>query len=264
MNPLATLSKWGDSYDREARLYPGLLTISPAIVLLVSIFGSKHPLLMTAVSLLIACGGPLLLARIARDLGKALEERLNGEWGGKPTTILLRHRDSTIDALTKKQYHLVIGQGISKAAPSPAIEDKSPEQADTFYRAGAVWLISKTQDTKKHALVFRENKHYGFQRNLRGLKWIGIVISLATMAISALHFCLKTDMSGSVRQILSSVSIQQALPLTISVIMLICWIFLVTEKSVRRAGFAYADRLIRTCDAITAKQKRAGRTTGAK
>ncbi|MRW91176.1 hypothetical protein GJ699_14365 [Duganella sp. FT80W] len=228
------------------------------------IFGSKHPLLMTAVSLLITCGGPLLLARIARDLGKALEERLNGEWGGKPTTVLLRHRDSTIDSLTKKQYHLAIGQGISRAAPSPALEDKSPEQADTFYRAGSAWLISKTQDTKKHALVFKENKHYGFQRNMRGLKWIGIVISCATMAISAVHFYLQTDMSGSVRQILSSVSIQQAMPITISAIMLVCWIFLVTERSVRRAGFAYADRLIRTCAVITTKQKKAGKTTGAK
>jgi hypothetical protein len=256
MNILQPLSKWGDSYDREARLYPGLLTILPALVLLVCVFGAKHPLLMTAVSLLIASGGPLLLSRIARDLGKALEDRLNAKWGGKPTTILLRHKDTTINALTKKEYHRVIGEGLTKNAPSTGLEEKNPEQADTFYRAGTAWLISKTQDTKKHALVFRENKNYGFQRNLRGLKWIGMLISCMALTASGLHFFLHADPSGDMTSIMRSMSIIHILPMTISGVMLLCWIFLVTEQSVQRAGFAYADRLIRACDQLATKPKR--------
>ncbi len=256
MNALQTLSKWGDSYDREARLYPGLLTILPALVLLFCVFGVRHPLLMTAVSLLIACGGPLFLSRIARDLGKALEDRLNEKWGGKPTTILLRHRDTTINGLTKKEYHRIIGEGLTKNAPTTGLEEKNPEQADTFYRAGTVWLISKTQDTKKHALVFRENKNYGFQRNLRGLKWIGMLISFVALTTSVLHFFLHAVTSGDVTSILRSMSISHIFPMTISSVMLLCWIFLVTERSVQRAGFAYADRLIRTCDQLAAKPKR--------
>lgn len=237
-------------------MYPGLLTILPALVLLICVFGPKHPLLMTAVSLLIASGGPMLLSRIARDLGKALEDQLNAKWGGKPTTILLQHRNTTINALTKKKYHLVIGEGLSKSVPTTGLEEKNPEQADTFYRAGTAWLISKTQDTKKHALVFRENKNYGFQRNLRGLKWIGILIAFGTLAASVLHFFLNTAPSGDIASIMRSMSIVHILPLTISGAMLLFWVFLVTEQSVQRAGFAYADRLIRACDQLAARSTR--------
>ncbi len=116
-------------------------------------------------------------------------------------------------------------------------------------------MISKTQDTKKHSLVFRENKNYGFQRNLRGLKWIGMLIAFATLAASVLHFILHTAPSEEMTSILRTMSIVHILPMTISAVMLLCWIFLVTEQSVRRAGFAYADRLIRTCDYLAGKRK---------
>jgi hypothetical protein len=255
MNALLTLSKWGDQYDRQARLYPGLLTILPVLVLLVCVFGASHPLLITAVSLLIGCGAPLLLSTIARDLGKALEDRLSTQWGGRPTSILLRHRDTTIDALTKKEYHRIIGQGLAKSAPTNGLEQRNPEQADTFYRAGTAWLIAKTQDNNKHGLVFRENLNYGFQRNLRGLKWIGIALSLVALALGFLRLFLQSRTSGDAASILRTISITHILPITISAAMLLCWIFLVTEKSVRRAGFAYADRLIRTCDQLAVKPK---------
>lgn len=255
MNALLTLTKWSDTYDREARLYPGLLAILPVLVLLVCIFGPKHPLLTTAVSLLFACGGPLLLGKIARDLGKALEQRLNIEWGGQPTTILLRHRDKTINALTKKEYHRTLALGLSKAAPTASLEERNPEQADTFYRAGAAWLISKTQDTKRHSLVFRENRHYGFQRNLRGLKWIGVSLSFATLGTSLTHLYLKAGALSGPNQLLYIMSVEHVLPITISAGMLLSWLFLVTKQSVKRAGFAYADRLIRTCEQFASKTK---------
>jgi hypothetical protein len=205
---------------------------------------------------MLACGVPLLLSRIARDLGKALEQRLNIQWGGQPTTILLRHQDATVNGLTKKEYHRIIGQGIGKSPPTPGAEAKNLEQADTFYRAGTAWLISKTQDTKKHALVFRENKHYGFQRNLRGLKGIGIFFAFVTFAISVLQLYIHAGASNELGPLLQAMSIQLIVPMTISGVMLLSWILLVTEKSVQRAGFAYADRLIRTCDQLAAKPKR--------
>lgn len=250
MNILHTLYNWGDSYDRVARLYPGLLTILPILVFLVCVYGSDHPVLVTTVTLLVACGGPLFLSRIARDLGKSLEEGLNSKWGGKPVTILLRHRDTTIDSLTKKKYHRMIGRGIAKSAPTNALEARKPDQADVFYRAGTAWLISQTQDIKRHPLLFRENKHYGFQRNLRGLKWVAIPIALITLIISAFHLYVVSGANADLHQFLRSASLVHILPLAFSGVMLLCWIFFVTENSVRRAGFAYADRLVRACDVL--------------
>jgi hypothetical protein len=254
MNPAQLLSRWSDSYDREARLYPALLTLLPLVLLLVCVFGARHPVLVGVLSTLIACGGPLLLARLARDRGKALEDRLIGTWGGKPTTIILRHQDDTIDALTKKKYHEVLGKALSALPPTPESEKQDLATADTFYRAATAWLISQTQDTKKHALVFKENKNYGFQRNLCGMKSAGVLMSIVAVLGSAahtffsLHIANVTDLPK-----LTDATIVDILPISFSLLMFLCWCFLVTENSVKRSGYAYGDRLLRTCNVLKPK-----------
>ncbi|MRW85674.1 hypothetical protein GJ698_16460 [Pseudoduganella sp. FT26W] len=251
MNIAQFISRWSDSYDREARLYPALLSLLPIGLLVICIFGPHHPLLVTAASALLVCGGPLLVSRFARDLGKSLEERLFDKWGGKPTTIVLRHRDDRVDAVTKQKYHDVLARGVGLKAPTAAEEVNDPATADTFYRAGTAWLIAQTQDVKKHSLVFSENKSYGFQRNLRGLKGIGIFVCLATLCISLFHTFISLKLVPALAlDGVDSVTIIDALPTGFSLLMLFCWIFLVTEKSVERAGYFYADRLIRSCGSL--------------
>lgn len=134
MNSLS-LSRWGDPYDREARLYPALISMMPILVLFGCLYGPKHPLLVWGVSIVTACGGPLLLSRLARDLGKALEEKLIVEWMGKPTTILLRHSDRTIDPYTKALYHETLGTGLSRKPPTLEDEETNRQASDDFYRA---------------------------------------------------------------------------------------------------------------------------------
>ena len=46
----------------------------------------------------------MLLIQIARDLGKALEERLYQSWGGKPSAAMLRHTDCRLPRPTKDRY----------------------------------------------------------------------------------------------------------------------------------------------------------------
>jgi len=45
--------------------------------------------------------------------------------GGKPTTQLLRHRDTTIEAVTKRRYHLFLAGKINEAFPDAAQEGSS-------------------------------------------------------------------------------------------------------------------------------------------
>jgi hypothetical protein len=222
MNLAQLLSRWSDSYDREARLYPALLTLLPLVLSLVCIFGARHPVLVVVLSTLMACGGPLLLARLARDRGKALEERLIGTWGGKPTTIVLRHQDESIDALTKKKYHEVLSKALSAVPPTPESEKQDLAGADAFYRAATAWLIAQTQDTKKHALVFKENKNYGFQRNLCGMKSVGVFMSVAAVLGSAAHTLFSLHISDGVDlPKLKDATIVDVLPIGFSLLMLL-------------------------------------------
>src|SRR5690349_2097038 len=95
-----------DSYSYRARLLPALLTILP--VLLTGMILS--PVLYNGTgaavaSLAVWCGTLWFLANVVRTRGRAAEERLVQEWGGLPTTCMLRHRDDCLDMHTKQRYH---------------------------------------------------------------------------------------------------------------------------------------------------------------
>ena len=120
-----------DPYERKARLTPGLLVALPLLVPLVTIYGPRHPVLTALVGLLGGCGALYLLASIARGRGKKLEEALVKEWGGMPTTIALRHRDtSVLDSVSKRRYHDAIASTLGIAIPTAAGEAADPARAD--------------------------------------------------------------------------------------------------------------------------------------
>jgi hypothetical protein len=78
------LSKLFDSYSRQARLFPGLLTLFPIILTAIAWF----PRLVTSswdatlVTVGTSCGLMYGLMVLSRSRGKKVEKRLLAEWGG--------------------------------------------------------------------------------------------------------------------------------------------------------------------------------------
>jgi hypothetical protein len=109
--------------------------------------------------------------------------RLYEEWGGKPTTQLLRHRDKTIEAVTKRRYHSYLGAKINVPLPDKNQEAEDPEGADEVYQSAVRWLLNHTRpdDGKKFDMILRENVSYGFRRNALGMKPIGLIISTGSL-----------------------------------------------------------------------------------
>src|SRR5690606_25170158 len=101
------------------------------------------------------------------------------KWGGTPTTQLQRHRDRTVDPVTKVIRHNLLASALNIAFPTPQDEEERPAQADDIYAAGTNLLRELTRDRIRFPLVFAENTTYGFRRNALGLKPIGIATSLA-------------------------------------------------------------------------------------
>ena len=58
-----------------------------------------------------------LVAQLGRDKGKVKEPLLFQSWGGKPTTVMLRHRDSPFDPATLARLHEALAEisGVSRA-----------------------------------------------------------------------------------------------------------------------------------------------------
>jgi hypothetical protein len=102
-------------------------------------------------------------------------------------------------------------------------------------------------------------RRFCFQRNMLGLRPIGLIIAASTLAADLLA-CASFE---PYRPFLKLAAITTAtLPIKISMgfsgAILFAWMFMFSEAATRRTGFAYAERLILSCDE-TATAPKGGR-----
>jgi hypothetical protein len=235
-----------DTYSRRARLYPALLVVAPVSLLAVSLFPSAPEWWSKLSALLSASGLPFLTLQFGRQAGKWKEHELFAEWGGKPTTTLLRRRGNTNPvavARRHEQIESILGVGL----PSLQEETADPAGADAAYDAAVEALRERTRDRQKFPLVFDELCSYGFRRNLWGHRSLGIAISIA-------------GLSGAIAALLVSLTAGWSiLPLPVAVVSLIdaltlvIWVTMVTSDWVRQAAFAYAERLIASVELLASQ-----------
>ncbi|MHB1006518.1 MAG: hypothetical protein ACYC3S_12885 [Chloroflexota bacterium] len=246
------LAKISDPYERQARLYPALLAILPLVVMLGLLYAAKTTILTGVVTVAASCGGLYLLTNVSRELGKRLEPELFKAWGGKPSTQLLRHRDTTIEGVTKQRYHTFLSVKINEPFPNMEREATDPQAADDVYESAVRWLLNQTRDTTKFSLLFAENVAYGFRRNALGLKVFGVASSLFSAGWTlAAHGAIKVSPNVFIDQTaLATLPESAIVALAVSVLMLVVWLVFFTRQTARRAAFTYAETLLRTCDAL--------------
>ncbi len=245
-----------DVYDLRARVLPMLLCLLPALLALWSVFGDQQPWWKNGASLLLACGIIFLLSRIARDAGKRIENRLFEAWSGPPSTQLLRHRDTKLDVHSKRRLHEQLGTLTGLRFPTAKGEAQDPSKADEVYRSASKWLISKTRDTNRFPLLFKENIHFGFQRNALGLRWVGTTIALATSLILAAHVGIVSTLPpyldvAAAQKMTSAMS----LAMLVAIALLAVWVFAITPSAARRTAFAYAERLLEAAETLASPAK---------
>lgn len=254
MNLAAVLEKIRDPYDRRARVAPGLWVIFPLLVAAACLLGPKHPVLTALGSLLAACGGPYLLGSVVRAWGLAAEKKLYAKWGGKPSTIILRHRDKTLGLYTKQSYHELISRKLGIPMPSAAAEATDPELADEAYRSATEQAIKLTRDTKKFSLLFKELIAYGFNRNMYAARWVGSAVCLITLGIVLVHAQV---WQLTPLQLMTAISVGEQLTAGVTLVLLALWLFHFTESTVKSVAYAYAQRLMECLPKITGATRRA-------
>ena len=242
-----------DNYSRVARLYPALLAIAP-IVWTIGLF---HPELVIGdkskaiVSAVVFFGGLTLLANVARSRGKAIEPQLIAAWGGWRSTIILRHRNDTIDSYTKKRYH----DQLKKLCPElelPNVEEEAQNQVDSDakYRSATKRLIELRRD-EKYKLLHKENALYGFRRNLLGLKPLAITIALGMTCVSVLACWLGATLPFNTYNMVLA-DIASRWPIYALVLLnlgyMTFWISIVRYHFVQQAADEYAVALFRTLE----------------
>lgn len=258
---MVDLSKLFDSYSRQARLFPGLLTLFPIILTAIALF----PRLVTSswgatlVTIGTSCGLLYGLSVLSRSRGRIVEKQLLAKWGGWPTTIWLRHREDYLPAPVLARYHAFFAKHVPMfIAPSAQQEALDPRAADAMYASATKWLQERCRG-KAFPLVEKENAEYGFRRNLRGLKPIGITACLVALLISALAIAWRNEAVVPAVASLSISSLLKALAavkpaalgaICVDLAALVGWTTIVRDGWVRDAGDQFARALLACCDTL--------------
>lgn len=251
-----------DSYGRQARLFPALLTIFPPLLTILAWF----PWLLlssggaTLLTLATSCGLLYALGSYARTKGKRIEPKLLKRWGGWPTTLLLRH-DSELDQHTRLRYHTYLAGVVPESLSFPTVQEEqaNPAGANAVYDSAVRWLKERTRG-KEFAMVEGENAQYGFRRNLLGLKPFALTLCILTLVITMLTIFNKApNLVASIRncdfaalaKVASDLGPAILATFAVNLFAMLAWVFVVTKRWVREAGFQYAYALLAVCDMTT-------------
>jgi hypothetical protein len=192
----------------------------------------------------ISSGLATLLSHFGRDFGKRKEAELFRMWGGVPTTLWLSHRFTKFDGVALGRYHLKLKVLIPDAQiPDLAGERSDPARASEVYGACTSFLREKTRDHKTFAVVFAENINYGFRRNLLGWKPVGLFAT--SIGVLSCGIFTATHLRAEQSTLLFGMA-----GLAVSGAISLLWVFAIKPKWVRLAADTYAERLIRSLDAI--------------
>lgn len=212
-----------DNYELKARIVPGfLLLVSPSVTV-ISLYRNAWPSISLPIFLTIFLIVSVPLSRYVRQHGKSIQAELWQDWGGSPLAVSLADNPYGISE------HLIRRALIrlSKLYPGETPCGGSPSQYETVARMAAAYSTESGSP-----VVTAENIAYGFARNTFGVRRTGISVSaVCAVVLGSYLFC-------SVQPVIW-------LALTVVLIMLLWWLFGVTEEKVRTAGIQYAKAVIR-------------------
>jgi hypothetical protein len=224
-----------DAHSRRARLAPAALAAGPPIVLA---GGSVLALersggivgFLLAALLLGLCG-------LVRGRGRSIEPRLWIQWGGPPTTAILRW-SGPVSEHTQRRRHSLLESILDEPLPTRAEEDADPPDADRRYETAVAALRDLTRSRTAFPLVAEENAEYGYRRNALGLKPAALAIAVAT-GIAAIPLAAIDHAPG---QFLPAAAVAASA--------IAAWAVVVRPAWVRAAADRYAERLLETCETL--------------
>lgn len=234
-----------DSYSIRARLYPAFIVLSPIIILVVFSFYKNIQVIQIVLAFLTTFGFTFLLAQLARDRGKRKEKDLYRCWGDKPTTLFLRYSQNHLNDIVRKRYFDKLEKVLSIKLPTKEEEENNLDKADEIYNACTQYLISHTRDKEKYPLLFTENVSFGFRRNLWAMKTYAIIILL---------ICITIQIAQNIKSIIYDINNlfnpELLIPLSIYLLLLGVWIFVLKPNWIKDVAFEYAKRLYETLDLL--------------
>jgi hypothetical protein len=172
-----------DRYERKARLLPGLLLAAvPALTTLAVLqeFTAWYTAASSAVGVEFLAA--ILLGHLARARGRRAEDHLWRSWGGPPTTRWLRPSDQSCSDQQKTKWRGAIKRITGLSLPASIPQGGSQDGVDLQIADATRQLRYALRGRPEAAILATHNEDYGFARNLCGVRWYWVILSLACLA----------------------------------------------------------------------------------
>ena len=236
-----------DTYTLKARWTPALISFAPLSLAALAWLSGDQAVWKEWGSILLATGVGVLITQLARKRGKDLEPKLFTQWGGKPTSRLLRSDSDSPEQA--ERWRSLLEEFSQIQLPNKEEELADPAKAERIFDVAVKKLIGARRDRKEFSLIFAENCNYGFWRNLVGLKPIGILFSVIGVIFAALPLVLLYHRNGDdfSKYSLSDASLP-SIAVIVNLLVFLFWICQATTSSVRHAAEAYAMRLLESLE----------------
>lgn len=238
------LIKFFDDFVFHARVMPALTAMFPIIILGIFKGFVYKDFLDISLYVFVLLIFIALASKVARECGKRYESKMYDKLGEKPTTIVLRYSDNTIDNITKTRYHKILNEKINDIH-LPLSSNEENEESDNMYSSSMVYLRKYANSNRDiEPRVYQELKEYNYWRNLYGCKWISIIIYL----LIAIREIFIID-SFSIQNIFLKPYPEYIAFLLMIIGVLVMCIF-VSKSTVNRRAFDYAKSLAEVCERL--------------
>jgi len=254
---MEAITQYFDHYVISARVKPAFFVVLPLAVTSIAWLPQTQQLGGAILTFLVSFGVIGFFSNLISNAGNVLQVRLFNEWGGAPTTTLLRFSDTHLDSYTKRRYHRQLEEMIpSLIMPTQEQEIANSSDADECYTSAAVFLREHSRDKSKYPLVYADNVAYGYARNLLVMKPWGIMSAAIAIAMNLVLFYpeisahLQMGQEGS----LSWTEKIGLLSTVVSFVMLWVFTFTVNREYVKGRAVRYAKSLLTVCDTVALKK----------
>lgn len=245
-----------DRYERKARLLPGLLLAAvPALTVgaVLQEFAPWHTAASSVVGVEFLAA--ILLGQFSRARGRRVEDVLWNAWGGPPSTRWLRPWDNTCSDQQKAKWRGAIKRLTGLSLPASVSQGGSQDDVDRLNADATRQLRYALRCKPEAAILATHNEDYGFARNLCGVRWWWVALSLVCLIGCGVAFAFGLrpylGLAGASAFTVASIFIARELP-----------------DYVKRCADRYAESLFATAilvsQSMDASAKQANATTAKK
>jgi hypothetical protein len=179
---------WFDDYEIRARILPAIIVFLPVMIpVFLIVYGEMTATVSFLFSGIVLAALVYPLSFIVRRPGSRLEKTLWEQWGGPPSTRVMRWRDNTFSISLKTELHRAVRDYCGITLSDLDEEQNDPPEADEKIGDAFIQVKHLVYHDDPKGMWRKYNAEYGFNRNLLGCKYLWIALSVVGVIICG--FC---------------------------------------------------------------------------